>query len=361
MKKYAYILCAALVVAGCSKQWNDLVHEEVVAQINAFSIEGQVSSTISKNQKTVEVVVPKGTDLTKLTVTGFAITEGATCAPAVKVGDVLDLSSALTLTLTTFDQYVWTISASVEKDPEPQDGPQLYNMSFDNWSQEGINKVWVPYGENATEQEKATWGSANGTTQPLGYVTVSPEETFLAVSGEGKKALKLQTQGMSLLFGAIKKLAAGSIFNGYTGAIEIAKMSAKIYWGISFTQRPKVLEGYACYKPGTIDWTQDPYKAKEGQLDNGHLFVLLTDWEQPFEVSPPDQLLNLEDPHIIGYGKVVFDKNMAAYEPFKVNIEYRSERTPKYIAIVISSSALGDYFTGSASSVLYVDEMKLTY
>ena len=361
MKKYAFVICAALAVVGCSKQWNDLVHEEVVAQITAFSVEGQVSCTISKNKKAVDVVVPKDTDLTKLTVASFAITEGASCTPAIKVGDVLDLSSPLNLTLTTFDKYVWTLSASYEKEPEPQDGPQLYNMSFDNWSQEGLNKVWVCYGENATDAEKAIWASANGTTQPLGYVTVSPEDTFLAVSGEGKRALKLQTQGMSLLFDAIKKLAAGSIFNGYTGAIDIAKMSAKIYWGVSFKERPKVLEGYACYKPGTIDWTQDPYKEKAGQLDNGHIFVVLTDWDEPFEVSPPDKLLDLQDTHIIGYGKVVFDKNMEAYEPFKVNIEYRNERTPKYVAIVISSSALGDYFTGSASSVLYMDELKFTY
>lgn len=107
--------------------------------------------------------------------------------------------------------------------------------------------------------------------------------------------LKLQTQGMSILMGMIKKLAAGSIFNGYTGDIDIMKMSAKIYWGISFTERPKTLEGYACYKPGAIDWTQDPYKGKEGELDNGHIFVVLTDWDAPFEVSPPDQLLDLDE------------------------------------------------------------------
>lgn len=363
MKKYAFILCAALAVMGCSKKWNDLVHEEVVAQINAFSIEGQISCTISKAKKTVEVAVPVDTDLSKLKVEGFDITEGATCTPAIKVGDVIDLSSPLTVVLTTYDNYEWTISASaqIKPQPEPKDGPQLYNMSFDNWCQGGLNKVWFPYAEDATDQEKATWGSANGTTQPLGYVTVGPEDTFLAVTGEGKMGLKLQTQGMSILMGMIKKLAAGSIFNGYTGDIDIMKMSAKIYWGISFTERPKTLEGYACYKPGAIDWTQDPYKGKEGELDNGHIFVVLTDWDAPFEVSPPDQLLDLDDPHIIGYGKVVFDKKMEAYEPFKLNIEYRNERTPKYIAIVASSSALGDFFTGSSSSVLYLDELKFTY
>lgn len=365
MKKYAFLLGALLALAGCSKQWNDLVPEKSDPQIIAFDIEGQVSSTINFDRKTVYVVVPTGTDLSELTVTKFIVTEGVTCDPAIQAGDQIDLSSDMSIVLTTyFDYYEWTLHATTQDKagPDPADGSQLYNMSFDSWSQQGSSRVWVPYAEGATDVEKATWGSANGTTQPMGYVTVSPEETFLAVSGEGKKALKLQTQGMSLLMGMIKKLAAGSIFNGYAGSIDVLKMSAKIYWGIPFTRRPKTLQGYACYMPGTIDWSQEPYKNKEGELDNAHIFVVLADWETPFEVSPPEKLLDVEnDPGIIGYGKVVFDRKMEAYEPFRLDITYRNNRAPKYIAIVAASSVLGDFFTGSSSSVLYLDEMKFTY
>ena len=66
-------------------------------------------------------------------------------------------------------------------------------------------------------------------------------------------------------------------------------------------------------------------------------------------------------PGIIGYGKVVFSKEMTAYEPFHIDITYRNGRTPKYISIVCSSSDLGDFFTGGDGSVLYLDEFKLTY
>ena len=248
-----------------------------------------------------------------------------------------------------------------EPEPEPEvEGPQLYNMSFDNWSKDG--KYDVCYGENATDAEKAVWASANSTTAMLGYPTVGPEEVFIASLEEGKKAVKLQTQGMSILFGAIKKLAAGSIYTGRTGKIDIAKMSAAIYWGVPFSERPKALEGYACYLPGTIDWVQEPYKDMKGQLDNGHIFVVLADWDEPFEVSPPDKLFDPEtDAGVIGYGKVVFDNTMDYYETFTVNIEYRNDSTPKYVAIVASSSALGDYFTGSSASVLYLDELKFKY
>ncbi len=365
MRKYAFLFCALLALAGCSKQWNDLVPEKVEPQILAFDVEGQVSSSVNVDRKTVSIVVPTGTDLSQLTVAKFTVTDGVTCDPYIQVGDKIDLSWDQTVVLMAYmEYYEWTVHATTQDKagPDPVDASQLYNMSFDYWSQQGSSHVWVPYGEGASDEEKATWGSANGTTQPMGYVTVSPEDSFLAVSGEGKRALKLQTQGMSLIMGLVKKLAAGSIFNGYAGSIDVLKMNAKIYWGIPFTRRPKTLEGYACYKPGNIDWSQEPYKNKEGELDNAHIFVVLADWEAPFEVSPPEKLLDVEnDPGIIGYGKVVFDRKMEAYEPFRLDITYRNNRAPKYIAIVAASSVLGDFFTGSSSSVLYLDEMKLTY
>ena len=125
---------------------------------------------------------------------------------------------------------------------------------------------------------------------------------------------------------------------------------------------PAALEGYACYKPKAIDIAQDPYAERKGQTDVAHVFVLLTDWEKPFTVSPPESLVDFDgDAAIIGYGKVLFDKEMEGYERFQVDIEYRSERTPKYLTIVTSSSALGDYFTGGTGSVLYLDEFAFLY
>ena len=254
-------------------------------------------------------------------------------------------------------------------DPQPEpakEGAQLYNMNFDSWSKakDAVTRVEYDalYGGDATEAQKKVWGSAASSTKMLGATTVAPESTFVAVSGEGKNALKLQTCGISALFGAIKKLAAGSVFCGTTGDIDIAKMSAHIFWGTPFTERPKALEGFYCYQPKIIDWTQEPYKNLEGTLDKGHVLVILSDWEQPFDVCPPDQLLDLEkDPGIIGFGKVVFDKEMTAYETFHIDIEYRNDRTPKWVSVVCASSALGDYFTGADGSVLYLDEFKFVY
>lgn len=369
MKKELILLGAALLTLSCSKWMNDLVHEEVPAYIEAFELEGQVSATISKAQNTVTVVVPEGSDLTKQVIKALTITEGAVCNPSLEVGMTLDMSTDITVTLTTYDAYTWTLKAQIEEPapPEPpKEGPQLYNMSFDHWCKakdelSGANYDAL-YDSDATEAEKAVWGSAAASTEMLGYHTVNKEETFVAVTGENKNALKLQTQGIEALFGIVKKLAAGSVFNGRVGDIEIAKMSANLHWGLPFTERPAALEGFYCYKPVAIDWVQDEYKDLKGQMDKGSVAVILSDWDDQFLVSPPDKLLDPDnDPAIIGYGKILFDKEMTAYEPFHLDITYRNDRTPTMITIVTTSSYLGDYFTGGSGSIIYFDEFKLLY
>ena len=244
-------------------------------------------------------------------------------------------------------------------DPKPTEGAQLYNMSFDLWS-EDKNHYPLPYAADATEAEQAVWASANSTTAGLGFPTLAKEDSFVAVKGEGKHAVKVQTQGVD--FFIVKKLAAGSIFTGRVGDIDISKMSASIFWGVPFTDRPAKLEGYYCYQPKTIDWVQAPYTNLKGQTDTGHIMVILSDWDSQFEVSPPDKLLDVDNnPGIIGYAKIEFKESMSAYQPFSLEIKYRNDRTPKQVTVVCASSALGDYFTGAAGSVLYVDELKFVY
>ncbi|MBR5706311.1 MAG: PCMD domain-containing protein [Bacteroidaceae bacterium] len=236
---------------------------------------------------------------------------------------------------------------------------QLYNMNFDLWCKDG--SYYECYGENASSWQKSVWGSANSSTAKLGKSTCIPETDFLALSGEGKHAVMLRTEQINAV--VAKKLAAGSIFTGQMGSVSLTKLSASLKWGIPFTLRPVSLEGYACYKPVNIDVVKSPYEDSKGTLDNGHVFVLLTDWEKQFTVDPAsNKFVDIDnDPNIIGYGKVTFDHTMDDYEKFNLTIDYRNDRTPKYVVIVASSSALGDYFTGGRGSTLYLDEFKFIY
>lgn len=352
------LIAAAFTAFSCSQKWNDLVHEEVPAEITAFELEGQTAVQISKARKTVTATFPEGTDFNALTVKDFQVTEGAACSHAIKPGDVLNLTDTLKVTLTTYDEYVWNIVAAIEKkeEPTPKDGPQVYNMLFDLWSVE--NSLPVPYDSDATDEQKAVWGNADQFIALLGFPTMRNETEFVAVKGEGKAALRLQTQGIA----AMKKLAAGSLFTGKLSGIDIFSQTAELLWGVPFSGRPAALEGYVCSQPKVIDYAEGEHADQKGQMDKGSVVVILSDWEEPFLVSPPNKLVDYEnDPHIIGFGRMTFEKEMTEYEKFHLDIAYRSDRTPTMVTIVTSSSYLGDYFTGGSGSVIYFDEFRFIY
>ena len=67
---------------------------------------------------------------------------------------------------------------------------------------------------------------------------------------------------------------------------------------------------------------------------------------------------------VIAYGclKSEEEKGTGEWQEFTIDLKYRDlTRTPKYIIIVASASKYGDYFTGSKSSVMYVDDFSLIY
>ena len=67
------------------------------------------------------------------------------------------------------------------------------------------------------------------------------------------------------------------------------------------------------------------------------------------------------DPHLIGRGVLKLTKATNGYVHFEIPIEYRRDATPTYVGISILSSMLGEYFTGSSNTVLYIDELQFNY
>ena len=270
------------------------------------------------------------------------------------------LLMAVLVSCTAFDDFFGkddSIKAGRQTTAVTPDG-QLYNMNFDLWCKDDGD--WACYDSSADDDQKKVWGSANASTSSMGKPTCTPDSVTVAVEGAGKNAVKLKTQLINAL--VVKKLAAGSIFTGSMGSTNYTKMTATLKWGIPFTLRPRALEGYAYYIPKKINVANKPYEALKGTLDKGHVFVMLTDWDKQFTVDPAkDKFVDPEDEHVIGYGKVTFDSIMNGYKKFTLNIEYRDDRTPKFVVIVASSSALGDYFTGGEGSTLYLDEFSFIY
>ena len=146
----------------------------------------------------------------------------------------------------------------------------LHNMSFDNWYQNG--SAWMP---NLSASYKV-WDSANPGSSGFNIVPTTPTDD-VAVSGQGKKAAKLESKK------ALIVLAAGNIYTGKF--IATSGLGASLDWGVPFTSRPLALKGWYKYQPKAIDMVKSPYENLKGQTDICQIQILLTDWDKPFTVN----------------------------------------------------------------------------
>lgn len=108
MKKFIVIMLTSVLAASCIE--NDLSYPRVLADITSFAVEGQKSVEISASERTVSVILEETADITSLKIIDFSYTEAAEILDSLP--SVIDLSSPLTVTLRTYQDYVWTISAS---------------------------------------------------------------------------------------------------------------------------------------------------------------------------------------------------------------------------------------------------------
>lgn len=234
---------------------------------------------------------------------------------------------------------------------------QVLNMGFDNWYSElsGTKKV-IWYANSDLSEENYIWDSGNKGVTLLSDSTTTPEEEHLAVEGEGKKAAKLASRKVVIAF------AAGSLFTGKF--LKLEGLGASLSFGVPYDSRPVALKGYYDYTPKTIDNAKAPYEDLKGTTDRCHIYVILADREEPFEINTTTStFIDVEnDPTIIAYGELESDQETDGYSQFTIDIEYRDMvRKPNMIVVVATSSRYGDYFTGAAGSLLYVDELELVF
>lgn len=229
---------------------------------------------------------------------------------------------------------------------------QLYNMNLDEWSKQGSS--WNPFPKGATEEQRV-WDSANRGMKVLGINTTMPEYEHVAVPGPGKAAAKIVSRNVTWCF------AAGSLYTGHF--YRVVKFSGiEMDNGTPFTSRPKSLSGYYHYLPGVINYAKEPYLSRKGETDNGQIEVALYDWPEVLHLVTNDGVYNPEaDPHLIGRGVMTLTQATDDYVYFEIPIDYRKDATPTFVGICILSSALGEYFTGSSHTVLYVDELRFNY
>ena len=242
-----------------------------------------------------------------------------------------------------------------------EDQPTIPNMSFDEWCSVTTGS-FIPKTTYYAASDESTkfWDSGNEGANTLKETNpTSPEENDV-VKGKAAKLTSTTAAG---------QFAAGSLFTGDFRSASINPLGAKLDFGRPFTGRPTQLRGYYKYNPGNIDYikTDKVSAVLKGDRDICSIYILLADWNEPFAVSTGDnKFIDINDGSIIAYGELSNELNspasMSEYKEFIIDLKYRDlKRKPTYVLIVCSSSKYGDYFTGSTSSVLLIDEFELIY
>lgn len=228
------------------------------------------------------------------------------------------------------------------------------NLDFENWVMKN-EKTWYP---NPTlDNADHFWDSGNEGASIANRNPTIPETKDVI---KGKAACLA-----SAYIDIASKFAAGNIYTGdFVGLAGIE--GAELDFGQPYTGRPSGLKGYYKYTPGIIDKVKAPYDPFLGQTDSCHIYMALFDWSAPFRVNTTTGTfvdLSWKNESLIAFGELKTNEPTGPeYQQFKVNLAYRDYFTrPKYILIVASASKYGDYFTGSTSSVLLMDECELVF
>lgn len=237
----------------------------------------------------------------------------------------------------------------------------LQNGNMEDWHQ--IGKIWYPDSEeNVNSEVGSFWDTSNpGGAKYIGSNT-SPESSIVHTVG-GKSAI-LQSKN------ALVKFAAASLYTGTFQELNGTK-GAKLRFGKPFTARPTQFKGWAKYNGGAISHkgdNQPDNTVDKGSPDLWSAYIALVDLEGKDYILVDNTDMSTfpdynTDERVVAYGTLPDTEcGNTDWKQFTINLVYRNlTRKPTHIIIVISSSKYGDYFTGSDSSVLYVDDLELIY
>lgn len=235
-------------------------------------------------------------------------------------------------------------------------GEDIYNGGFENWYMDG--KIAIC----GSQDDSKYWNSSNaGAANYVGSVTT--QETSFVHSGSS--SAKLATKY------AVIKLAAASLFTGdFIGLI--GTKGAKLDWGVPFTSRPTALRGYYSYTPGSINrGTQPSGVGAPAKNENDECQIYCALVTEQFHVANAaadgyEMTTDIDwetDPRVVAYGQMTQNTSSnGAWQELNIPLVYHSTTLkPTHMIIVCSSSKWGDYFYGSDSSVLYLDDFELSY
>ena len=266
------------------------------------------------------------------------------------VAQLNDFSASTTY---TYKLVVDSVDAGKSQSIVTADGAQLPNGDMERWH----TASWVlPYGEG----DAPFWLTGNEGGNMVG-ATLTKSSTEVRPGSTGLSSAYLKSQFASLM--GIGKFAAGNLF---TGTFMLNGMDGIVTFGrdFAFTAKPKSLSFWMKNNEGAID-----QGSHATGTDIYTVMIIITDGTT-YSVNTKDEstFLKLDKlattQGVIGYGYLSGSDSRSEWTQETINITYREDvkdQKPKKIIVSFTPSGYGDYFCGSTSSWMYVDDIVLNY
>lgn len=324
---------------------------------------------ISSTEKEIVFTVRSTVSLSKQIPVNFTMTDGATIEPAN--GSMQDFTAGpVTYTVTSQDGQWKRQYTVVFKEPILPS----YKFSFEHVETvESSNKCSYHefYEETEETGRQNIWASGNrGAQMTIAYAS-KPEAfpTYSTPDGYQGKGVCLQTISTGQLAAILKKpIAAGNLFLGkFLMDSVLVKPLRATQFGILINKEPVRLTGYYKYQPGK-EFTDKDMKVVPGRVDEADIYAVFyrnKDSEGNDVWLYGDDVLT--SPLIVSKAVV---KSLPAtnewtrFEAFFEGADADPAIMAKNgynLALVFSSSKAGATFEGAVGSVLYVDEVEVSF
>lgn len=278
--------------------------------------------------------------------------------------------------------------------------PAIPNGSFEYVSKvaDPDNDYYKFYDPNCGVEEGKTmfWGSGNG-EGPEGSVGSASMNTIITDVDfndykHGSKSVVAQSKNAA----GIGMLAAGNLFSGQFKSL-VGTKGGMVNFGRPWTSRPSKLKVWCKYTTGKMDLikNQPPDMTLSSSMyDRAQIKVAIGTWsykdnnqngvryggtpDSPICVNTTEPSTFVDfytDPRTIANGDVIIyndgytvnkgakvSATTSGWILYEIPLIYRNlNATPTHIVVSFASSQYGDYFSGSSSSKLWIDQVELVY
>lgn len=317
--------------------------------------------TVEANKTTITLYVKDEIDVTTLTEVPVTITVSEKATALLASDNKVDLSEGTAKIVVQAEngtKVTYTINVS----------KALTYFDFEEWKTS-------PY---ATPTQGKWASSNNGLNSATSYVKehgypITQSEDTPTGKGLSARIETVNTKGYSvnaIIFKVdLPHVTAGSLFTGTFSASFSALNNplTATKFGDDFAKKPLVLKAEYKYKPGEDFYRSEDPKGvvavlEKGTVDKCAINAILYDITENADYITG--VKTYEDPRIVAKAMFSTDKTSTSFEKIEIPFEYGDGKTydaeRKYrLAILTSSSAAGDTFSGAPGSVLYIDNIEI--